>query len=414
MRDRVAARARERLGPVVPADERDGDGADAEHAGDEAGGDRAREPEVASGGRVRRELFGQSCQSPLPPDDSALSPKMIRPFRENVSVWTKVRRPGFRTFRNCARHRKQASLGPCTISPDGAQRYSDREALAAAGRDPMTARRRRRQPRPRRRLRGPAPRLRAGRVGRPGPARGGAARRPGRPRPRARHPALLRHRPARRDARPRDRRPRRGGRSSSCEPPRARRAAPRRLPARVPRRHRRPRRGRRVGRAGQGRRAARRRAGQRRPAPRRARGPRARGGAAGARRRPRPRCAHSYPALDRRAVVRGARRRRRPRADGRRQPAGGGRRCAPTRCARRRRRWPPSCRSRAHPADGLPEGLVLEGAFDAFGSPLWEQGAFMPQSRAAMAVGRILAPGRASACSTCAPRRAARPRTWPR
>lgn len=46
----------------------------------------------------------------------------------------------------------------------------------------------------------------------------------------------------------------------------------------------------------------------------------------------------------------------------------------------------------SRPADGLPEGLVLDGAFDAFGSPLWEQGAFMPQSRAAMAVGRILGP----------------------
>jgi 16S rRNA (cytosine967-C5)-methyltransferase len=46
----------------------------------------------------------------------------------------------------------------------------------------------------------------------------------------------------------------------------------------------------------------------------------------------------------------------------------------------------------SRPADGLPEGLVLDGAFDAFGSPLWEQGWFMPQSRAAMAVGRILAP----------------------
>ena len=46
----------------------------------------------------------------------------------------------------------------------------------------------------------------------------------------------------------------------------------------------------------------------------------------------------------------------------------------------------------SRPADGLPEGLVLEGAFDAFGSPLWERGSFMPQSRAAMAVGRILAP----------------------
>jgi 16S rRNA (cytosine967-C5)-methyltransferase len=44
------------------------------------------------------------------------------------------------------------------------------------------------------------------------------------------------------------------------------------------------------------------------------------------------------------------------------------------------------------PAERLPEGLVLEGAFDAFGSSLWEQGAFMPQSRAAMAVARILGP----------------------
>jgi 16S rRNA (cytosine967-C5)-methyltransferase len=35
---------------------------------------------------------------------------------------------------------------------------------------------------------------------------------------------------------------------------------------------------------------------------------------------------------------------------------------------------------------------VLEAPFDAFGSPLWEQGAFMPQSRAAMAVSRVVAP----------------------
>ena len=69
----------------------------------------------------------------------------------------------------------------------------------------------------------------------------------------------------------------------------------------------------------------------------------------------------------------------------------------------------------SRPADGLPEGLVLDGAFDAFGSPLWEQGAFMPQSRAAMAVARDPRPAaRASACSTCAPRRAARPPTSPR
>ena len=45
----------------------------------------------------------------------------------------------------------------------------------------------------------------------------------------------------------------------------------------------------------------------------------------------------------------------------------------------------------AHPAE-LPEGLVLDGPFDAFSSPLWEQGRFMPQSRAAMAVARALGP----------------------
>jgi 16S rRNA (cytosine967-C5)-methyltransferase len=46
----------------------------------------------------------------------------------------------------------------------------------------------------------------------------------------------------------------------------------------------------------------------------------------------------------------------------------------------------------SHPAEHLPEGLVLEAPFDAFASPLWEQGLFMPQSRAAMAVARALAP----------------------
>jgi 16S rRNA (cytosine967-C5)-methyltransferase len=43
------------------------------------------------------------------------------------------------------------------------------------------------------------------------------------------------------------------------------------------------------------------------------------------------------------------------------------------------------------PAD-LPEGLILEAPFDAFSSPQWEQGLFMPQSRAAMAVSRALDP----------------------
>jgi 16S rRNA (cytosine967-C5)-methyltransferase len=44
------------------------------------------------------------------------------------------------------------------------------------------------------------------------------------------------------------------------------------------------------------------------------------------------------------------------------------------------------------PADRLPEALVVDGPFDAFGSPLHEQGLFMPQSRAAIAVARVLAP----------------------
>jgi 16S rRNA (cytosine967-C5)-methyltransferase len=44
------------------------------------------------------------------------------------------------------------------------------------------------------------------------------------------------------------------------------------------------------------------------------------------------------------------------------------------------------------PAEHLPEGLVVDGPFDAFGSPLWGKGLFMPQSRAAMTVGRVLGP----------------------
>jgi 16S rRNA (cytosine967-C5)-methyltransferase len=46
----------------------------------------------------------------------------------------------------------------------------------------------------------------------------------------------------------------------------------------------------------------------------------------------------------------------------------------------------------SHPAPGLPEGLVLDGPFDAFDSPLWREGRFMPQSRAAMTVSRLLGP----------------------
>ncbi|MGZ8633427.1 MAG: 16S rRNA (cytosine(967)-C(5))-methyltransferase RsmB [Solirubrobacteraceae bacterium] len=46
----------------------------------------------------------------------------------------------------------------------------------------------------------------------------------------------------------------------------------------------------------------------------------------------------------------------------------------------------------AHAVPGLPEGLVLDSPFDAHGSGLWEEGLYMPQSRAAMTVGRLLAP----------------------
>lgn len=44
----------------------------------------------------------------------------------------------------------------------------------------------------------------------------------------------------------------------------------------------------------------------------------------------------------------------------------------------------------AYPAPNLPEGLVLQEPFDAFGSELWERGAIMPQSRASMLVGRTV------------------------
>jgi 16S rRNA (cytosine967-C5)-methyltransferase len=40
----------------------------------------------------------------------------------------------------------------------------------------------------------------------------------------------------------------------------------------------------------------------------------------------------------------------------------------------------------------LDEALVLDGPFDAFDSPLWRDGAFVAQSRAAMLVSRALAP----------------------
>ena len=46
----------------------------------------------------------------------------------------------------------------------------------------------------------------------------------------------------------------------------------------------------------------------------------------------------------------------------------------------------------SHAAPGLPEGLVLEAAFDAEGSVPWQEGAIMPQSRGSMTVARMLEP----------------------
>jgi 16S rRNA (cytosine967-C5)-methyltransferase len=40
----------------------------------------------------------------------------------------------------------------------------------------------------------------------------------------------------------------------------------------------------------------------------------------------------------------------------------------------------------------MPEALVLDGPFDAYGSELWRTGAIMPQSRASMTVSRLLGP----------------------
>jgi 16S rRNA (cytosine967-C5)-methyltransferase len=46
----------------------------------------------------------------------------------------------------------------------------------------------------------------------------------------------------------------------------------------------------------------------------------------------------------------------------------------------------------SHPADDIPEGLVLSGQFDVHGSNLFKQGAIMPQSRASMLVARAVDP----------------------
>jgi 16S rRNA (cytosine967-C5)-methyltransferase len=46
----------------------------------------------------------------------------------------------------------------------------------------------------------------------------------------------------------------------------------------------------------------------------------------------------------------------------------------------------------AHPAPDLPEGLVLEAPLDVHGTPAFERGEVMPQSRGSMLVARVLDP----------------------
>ena len=97
------------------------------------------------------------------------------------------------------------------------------------------------------------------------------------------------------------------------------------------------------------------------------------------------------------------------------EPAEAALRANTLRIDRRRARGAAAGRRRTPPT-GCPRALVLDGAvrrvrLAASGS----EGLFMPQSRAAMAVARAArARSPASACSTCAPRPAARPPTSPR
>jgi 16S rRNA (cytosine967-C5)-methyltransferase len=46
----------------------------------------------------------------------------------------------------------------------------------------------------------------------------------------------------------------------------------------------------------------------------------------------------------------------------------------------------------SRPVPGVVEGLILDGAFDAYASPLWARGAIMPQARSSMDVARALDP----------------------
>ena len=215
-------------------------------------------------------------------DDSALSPTMIRPFREIVRVWTKVR-PSLDSgpSADAQKTENKTSLWHCTIFPAEAQLSRPRSA-SPAGLDPMT---------------GPGPAIAVS------PARAvayavlrrvfeqeawadralhGEARRAGLD---ARDRALatqLSYGAVQRAAtldRVIEALARAPGRPARARG--ARRAAARGLPAGVPGRRRAARGGDRVRRAGQGGRAARRRPGERGAAARRPRGARARRGAPG-------------------------------------------------------------------------------------------------------------------------------------
>ena len=161
--------------------------------------------------------------------------------------------------------------------------------------------------------------------------------------------------------------------------------------------------------------AARRRPRQRRAAPRGARGARRWSTRCPTPRRPRPRCATRTPSGSRALWLRRARAGDGPRADGRRQRArrGGAARqhAADHRAGRWRQRLPVPART----ASELPEALVLDGAVRRVSARRVARGpAHAAVARRDGRRARARARGPASACWTCAPRRAARPPTSPR
>ena len=99
---------------------------------------------------------------------------------------------------------------------------------------------------------------------------------------------------------------------------------------------------------------------------------------------------------------------RRARADGRRQRAGRGRAAREHARHRRRRARGGAPGPHSRPIPTIPEALVLEEPFDVHDSPLWRR-ARSSRSRARRCSSRACSThSRASACSTCARRRAAR------